>query len=446
METGELKPQIPEPPKSLEGPRRERLSDEKMGNLISAVGNQESKAILLGLMSPGHIYTDAGLMNLLNKSQGDRPTWETSMGTGRSYCQQSFVPIGLVAGEVINPDLSTLGYMKTDYGQEVGEPFVGLILDFSLRHEGISLLDIFGKTGSPSNEIDVDGVRFKKRSPITRVKILRELINQSSPMRTTDLERAIGEREGSLTSHLDSLVDRGIISYDVVRRGTPSSIYVVEDGIVMGDPGSYSFKPGPARFAYGLFRNNPGQEHTATEIIDKYVNSKGRTYTAEQIRGFYATFSAILSRMVREGYLKRKKFAGTVRISEIDLSPQQRDLISDLIHILDSFQDQDEQSLAYGKRRLQGILQDPQVVGALMEKSKEHSSSANKAPIPERKLRMISILTNQGKGSVRQIHEQLQHEGIKLSRSRVQIMLKDLEKEGRATSVYIRGIKFYSPK
>ena len=115
METGELKPQIPEPPKSLEGPRRERLSDEKMGNLISAVGNQESKAILLGLMSPGHIYTDAGLMNLLNKSQGDRPTWETSMGTGRSYCQQSFVPIGLVAGEVINPDLSTLGYMKTDY-------------------------------------------------------------------------------------------------------------------------------------------------------------------------------------------------------------------------------------------------------------------------------------------------------------------------------------------
>lgn len=73
---------------------RERLSDERLGNLISTVGNHEAKSLLLGLMQSETIYTASGLNKLLLYAQGQNPAWRTSIGTPIAYCRNSLAPIG----------------------------------------------------------------------------------------------------------------------------------------------------------------------------------------------------------------------------------------------------------------------------------------------------------------------------------------------------------------
>jgi len=53
----------------------ERLSDERLGSLISAVGNHENKALLSVAMQPGVAYSRKDLQDLFNGIQGDEPSW-----------------------------------------------------------------------------------------------------------------------------------------------------------------------------------------------------------------------------------------------------------------------------------------------------------------------------------------------------------------------------------
>jgi len=53
----------------------ERLSDEQLGSLISAVGNHENKALLSVAMQPGVAYSRSDLQGLFNGIQGDEPSW-----------------------------------------------------------------------------------------------------------------------------------------------------------------------------------------------------------------------------------------------------------------------------------------------------------------------------------------------------------------------------------
>lgn len=106
---------LPVPPPEAT-PQRERLSDEQMGGLLSAVGNNEAKAILFMLMEPHTVYTSGELNQLILKGQGQNPGWNMSRDVPFKYCKKSFVDDGLV--EPIEDGLQTTGYMKTDEGGE----------------------------------------------------------------------------------------------------------------------------------------------------------------------------------------------------------------------------------------------------------------------------------------------------------------------------------------
>lgn len=155
-----------EVPKIREQQQKERLSDEEMGNLISALGNHEAKAIVLCLMTPGIIYPRYDLYRAVIQAQGQNIGWRMNREGPFKYCQNSLSPIGLVTHEVINPDLSTYGYMKTEYGEKIGVPLAGLLLDFSLRHPDFSLQDFFASTSSPSQSQKMVRWSIKKERPL----------------------------------------------------------------------------------------------------------------------------------------------------------------------------------------------------------------------------------------------------------------------------------------
>lgn len=178
----------------IEVATRERLTDEQLGNLISAGGNHAAKAITLILMADSNIYSEDDLHRTLLFHQDQQIGWRMRKEVPFSYCARSLAPIGLVTKEVIDPDLSTYGYQITDYGKRIGIPFYGLMLDWSEKHR-INLTEFWGATHSRSPITQIQQVstgeeaEFKKRAPITTLKILRQLVTAPDlPIREIDLQ------------------------------------------------------------------------------------------------------------------------------------------------------------------------------------------------------------------------------------------------------------------
>lgn len=196
--------------------QNEALSDEQMGNLISAVGNSEAKAVTLLVMEPGIIYSESDLFRAVRDSQGQFPGWNMGVRLPYNYCKKSFSEIGLVAAEVIDEHNNEFGYVKTEYGEGIGTRFAATMLDFSRSHPDISLSQIFSSTSSPSKAEEKGGVDFKKRAPITRLNLFRELsVSPLTSVHVNELAQRIDEKEVSLVSrHIEVLRRAGLVTVE----------------------------------------------------------------------------------------------------------------------------------------------------------------------------------------------------------------------------------------
>lgn len=153
-------------------------------------------------MRGGNIFNRGDLYRAVLDVQGENKGWRMGHMIPFQYCSLSLSPIGLVAKETIDQQLGIYGYQITELGQELGVPLAGLLLDFSKRHN-ISLNRFFGSTTSRARMAQVEQgageADFKKRAPLTTVKILRELVTSPSlPIRETDILNQRRDR----TSHL----------------------------------------------------------------------------------------------------------------------------------------------------------------------------------------------------------------------------------------------------
>lgn len=181
------------------------LSLEELGNLLSAVGNNEAKAVTLLVMRSGVIYTRPDLFRTVVETQGSLPGWVFNMSLPFDYCEYSLAPIGFVTKEVLDPNLGTYGYIKTDRGEKLGMPLVGLLLKFSQKYPGHALVDFFASTVSSTSKsqeiatVTGETTEFRKRSPVFNLKIFRGLISAPDlPIREADLMQRIGESHHSI--------------------------------------------------------------------------------------------------------------------------------------------------------------------------------------------------------------------------------------------------------
>lgn len=213
----------------LEGaPKREPLTDAKMGNLLAAVGNSSMKAILLSCMAerPYHVFTETDMIRAVHMLQGisggQGDGWVISHRALGSYCSDSFEPIGIVAKQIRKARTGeAFGYQITETGKEEGFALSGYLIDFAKRRN-TSLYRFLGNTNSstkPTTPGTEEEAEFKKRSPMTRINIFRGLLAQGGPVTQTKLAEFIGESSDSLVMHLQSLGTNNVISYKVLGSG-----------------------------------------------------------------------------------------------------------------------------------------------------------------------------------------------------------------------------------
>lgn len=411
-------------------PKRE-IGVEELGNLVSAFGNHEAKALTLAVMQPGIIYNTSRLWNRLIEVQGSLAGWKLSRGIPFEYCLKSLSPIGLVTREIVNHDLSTYGYEITPYGAEIGLALDGHLLDWSLRHDK-SLYDVFGSTSTSgqSEEITVgeETMEFKKRAPFTRLKIFWELLTSPSlPIRETDLATQIGTSEGLLQGHLESLDRSGVIDYRAIGMDKPYAYYKLSENRPDIKP-QYKEDPTLAARIYSLFTTGSDLEASAEDTYQKlieaypeYRDSSNRDMMVIRIRG-------ILPELESKKYLTNSGFRRDIK-SEISLSEEQKIMLYELLEVIDRFRSGDRQFWQEGRDKARTILVNPESVAKLMQKIKESSPSVNKVPSADLGNWLATLLIEHPDATARQLQQYLEEVyGKKLIRERILQVLRSQER------------------
>lgn len=404
------------------------LSQERLAGLISAGGNNELKALALTFMGFGTVYTDFGLRQHFAEAGVQIPKSQLF-----SYCKASFAPIGFIAKEVVDPTSNVYGYMLTEYGRDVGIPLAGLLLKWSVDHPNFNLYQVFGRTGSPVQESEGNELD-KKRSALTRLKILREIAtNLGNPLRQADIVTTISGDQVLVSKHLQNMARLGLISYESKRQGEPFSFYQLPSNEDLVPFYPVRNHPTVSQRAYEVFWGNPDKPFSLNEIekilTDKYPQYQTRSNTEN--RKNVTELAAVLAEMARNRVLKRSIFHHEVQ-SQISLTIDQQEAIVSLIEMIDKFQKGDPKTIQQGILTAQTIVSDPNILSGLIQKAREASPKANAQSLDETFSYISSILIAHPNSNARQINDLLESlYNKKLTKLRVNVLLSKYMKEGR---------------
>lgn len=425
---------------------KEPLKDEELGNLLAAIGNHEAKGATLLAMKPGVIYTRPQLGRRFLEVQGETPRWKISQGIPFKYCLQSLSPIGVVAQEYIDPNEGLWGYAVTKYGMDIGVPLVGLLLDFSLKHPEMSLIQLLGLTTSSSSTSLIhtsqrEDIEFKKRSPLTRLKILRVLISTPRRLREADLERELNERKYALEHNLHALRDGGFITHEATEPNKLFSQYSLSSSRSPEYPPPYKKMPLRTKEVYGIVLANPGVLLSVEFIADRLrENNPTKKYGSRA--HLTRSINDILTHFTREGYLIRHGFDRLTR-SEIYLTPEQKTIVMEFLSIIDAFQSQKPDVLQEGREKARRLLSNPSLIAALMEKARRKSPQKNATSQREGINSVASFIRNNPGITSKDLQDKFKESGKEIGRGRINELTVLLEKDG-IIQVERRGrVKYY---
>jgi DNA-binding transcriptional ArsR family regulator len=370
---------------------REGISDEELGNLVSAIGNHEAKAIIFGLMVPTTAYGVSDSHKMVMDAQVQSLGWVIDRRAPFQFMEDSFVPNGLA--------------------QEVA----GLLLDFSLRYPQTSLRDLFGSTHLSVKSLE--GQELKKRAPTTSRKILRALVASPLPTSAVAIARAIGEYEDTgniVPRHLSDLSEKHIIVYSARDSSGPFSLYSLNPDHPAENPPAHPKVPTVGQFVWNKIQETPNKQWTSKELAKLYIGEyPDKKFASSKTVPDY--MKSVLSFLIKTGYLRKEGVP-----SSITMSNEQRNMLLDLLSVLDKFQNQDQESLLFGKKRLREILSDPTLVSSLLRKAKEHSPDANSVPSEESLAQILTIIRghpNITQAEVRQQLADIQGRTLKIRRT-----------------------------
>ncbi len=417
----------------------EKISDEELGNLLAALGNNEAKTLTFLTLSDGNIATASGLASKISRFQGSLPAWNPHKSTLFTYCESSLTPIGLVAKEFIDDKANAWGYQITDYGRRLGIPLAGLLLDFSREHKE-ALYHFFGRTQSVTQESELDvgskTIQVKKRSPRERLRIFWDLLTSKLPVREVDLGSHLKE-SSAIGHHLDDLDRFGIIQYDSIEPNKPIAYFQVLSERPEITPSAVGTHKVLTNVIYDVLKTSPEQWFTREQVRDAIIKEFPDKVTLDQ-NDFLANISRILTHLVREGYLKRQKF-GNFTQSEVSLSEPQRTVLCQLITMLDRFQQGDLELLAFGRQKAAEITNNPGIVSKLMLKAKEASPEANKTPVAITQGSILAIIRNNPGINTRTVQKKLEEFDQKLTLLRVSKIIASLRKANLVERIGEKG-------
>jgi DNA-binding Lrp family transcriptional regulator len=423
---------------------QEKLSDKELGSLLSAVGNHEAKAITLILMSSGNVFDRGSLHGELIRAQGQNKGWVMAWSVPFQYCSYSLSPIGLVAKEILDQGSSTFGYAITEYGQQLGVPLAGLLLDFSEKHN-VPLNQLFGGTNSSAKIIqkgEAEEIEVKKRSPSTTLAIIKSLLRASSfPLREIDIADKVGIDAKNVKKHLSRLSELGLVKFESSKVNKPYSLYGLSRNAPKTDPPIYKSFRSETHKVFEIIKNLGLQTFTASDIYN--VLSQERK---ERVRKEYYVdlISSVLYFLNKHKYLELQKFHNKQQ-SAISMSESQRKILRELITTISKLQNKDSETLRKGLDFSKQIIVNPKRVSDLLIRAKEASGNANQASKEDTQKIILSIITANPGITNREIRELIKKQGRKLKDYSIS-QLSSLLAEKGSIRVVKEGVlsKFYT--
>lgn len=406
-----------------EAVRGKELSEREIFSLISAFGNNESKALLLIAIKDGNIYSDKDLFERMISLQGKKPVWKMHKNVPFQYCKDSLAPIGRVAKEVLNGDLSTYGFMVTEYGKNFGVPFAGALLDWSLKHPNFSFYQMLGMTASRYSK---EGQREdKKRAPETRLKILKAIVeNGDKSLSVTQMANIVKENPHAVKKHISALAKSGVLSKKEKNAGEPRSLYIKAMFPEQGQEQYKHFKTLSEQVAAILRETS---DYVSVDGVADIIIQRHKYQWSRQ--SLTSTINGILLHFEEKGYVLRKEFEKGFW-SEVTVSPNQKDIITSMVNLVNSFKIGDASAIKAGKESAEKIISNPMLVASLMRKAKENSPFANKLKEEETVSSLTSLISEKPNISTVELWKKYG----RLTPSRLRTILSKCEQKGIFTS------------
>jgi Fe2+ or Zn2+ uptake regulation protein len=341
----------------------ERPTAERMGQLFTAVGNHEAKALTLSAMEIGVPYGTTALHRQFLDIQGDHPAYEGATTNQIDYCKDSFEAVGAVAkarwGE-------TLRYELTEEGETFGKALSGHLLDLSSRYPDIALRQLFGMTKTSGDA---------ERSPVVRLQIFDALLRREPPIRVADVERellGVDTEHSSVSNQLAWLSRAHLINQVSAHSKTIST--KIEYYIPQGE--TFETKTGK------------GKQEKITEVLRSLSANTDTVLTFEEIAGAViaahpevsrAYISRLLDSFYEQGAILKNELTGMQK-SILTIDPDKRAVMKEVVDVYRLALDDPETFIRLGKEKLARIISDPEVVRTLVAKAFANSPEANKVP------------------------------------------------------------------
>jgi len=193
--------------------------EKRFEAIFAAIGNSEAKCLTLLCLSESPVSPRDLYHQFTTQNNG---SWEPNKSTPAEYCEQTLVPIGLVAyADVIRQGTleHTTGYRLTVAGKKF-QPISAFLTEKSCGLP-YSLIEIFGATHT----------RGKSRSAINRSRIM-EFLSSNPNAKVIDIAKSIGISPGLVGNHLRHLSKLGILEFSSINAENPGSVgYVVNKDI-----------------------------------------------------------------------------------------------------------------------------------------------------------------------------------------------------------------------
>lgn len=395
-----------------------RLTDTKLGNLVSGVFNNEVKANTLRVMRPGIGYDRYSIYKAFIDSQDHNPGWSIDDRTVFSYFRT------LSRAELVFPSPSTPdAFEKSDDGAYYGDSLAGYGLIYSLDHPTTSLRKLFGEDDffEGANKRDPNS----PASPILRRDIFKKLLTVRLPINEHALEELLGEPHQRISTQLTVLGDNKVIQFDssgLAKRYVKFGLNVDHP---MQEP-DVRVNKAMTKDIYKILLETPGKFFTIGEIIEELARRKLLPGTS--IESHNGRVNRSLSQLTDQQYTSRERFSKQEH-SEIQLTDEQRRNLNDVVVLLDMFQEADPTTIEHGLSLAQGL--DTHTVSFLMRKARENSRAANQTPGKEGEANILCLLIFEPGITSVDIQKKLAEFFEKrISRDRVQQLLRSLRKKG----------------
>ncbi|MGD0283990.1 MAG: hypothetical protein ABSB12_00095 [Candidatus Saccharimonadales bacterium] len=428
-------------PQNIEA--HEKLTPKEFLGFLNGVANHEAKLLTSAIILnyPNIPFKVRTIRQNLIDLQGEEDGWRNfAPSLGGDYCRNSLAPIGAVvrADIVGKGDQLVEAYKASDKGP-LFLPYVGALLDWSLRYPQFSLQEIFGKTQTPG----------QTRSPQTRFYIYKDLIENPEGISVANLQSGAAGAEyvqdDAITKQVNALLDEGVVTFSSKSSNNNPEVTINDT--------SYN----GTNDLYDTSRENQG--------IYKFISqcSNGAKIDLESfIEGVLVVDPSLdpvkLRNKLIRGCGRGNAYPNLVMpVESSDFSKVQ--LVEGYIEAINNLLSRLEECLKGSgdiyKQKMNVILYSPALFANLMKKAKSFSKSVAAHNMGHVVLEehLSRLVEEAGSMTTEQAMTSLGHEvGRKLSRDAIRTILNELVRKGdlecnlhSVDKTHSRKIKYYYP-